>query len=461
MKSLELQPTYENFLNTYLNDSIGRNEDLHLFISILNALEDNCSIALEGRWGSGKTFFVKQVKLILDSLNDFITSKNPQDTQKIKACWDKYKDAEDIDYELEPQVCIYFDSWANDNDDDPILSLVLEIIKSINTDYDFKTYNSLVNNASGILEFFTGKKVKELIDIFKGKDPLSQLKMNKDIHTLVNDFLESLLYEKGNRLIIFIDELDRCKPSYTVKLLERIKHYFSNQKITFVFSTNLEELQHTVKHYYGNEFNSCRYLDRFFDLRISLPKANLDKYYESIAFNKSYYKYNKISHAVVKYYNFELREIAKFLRLTRLAYNTNDKHNFSFSDEQAIQFCILCIVPIMIGLKISDLTSYRDFIEGDDPSPLIEILKNGKLGIGVCNSLLNANESYDASEGGKKTIVKLEDKLNNVYAALFKKKDSDHYNINIGNLSFDSDTNKIIMRVASMLSVFTCYDNQL
>ncbi|HBZ63402.1 MAG TPA: hypothetical protein DEO89_02080 [Lachnospiraceae bacterium] len=29
----------------------------------------------------------------------------------------------------------------------------------------------------------------------------------------------------GNRLIVFIDEWDRCKPSYVVHLLEQIKHY--------------------------------------------------------------------------------------------------------------------------------------------------------------------------------------------------------------------------------------------
>ena len=49
--------------------------------------------------------------------------------------------------------------------------------------------------------------------------------------------------KKGNRLIIMVDELDRCKPSYAVKLLERIKHYFTNDRITFVFSVNTYELE--------------------------------------------------------------------------------------------------------------------------------------------------------------------------------------------------------------------------
>ena len=56
MKSYELKPTYDNLLNTYLKDAIGRNNDIFLFANILNAIEDSCSIALDGQWGSGKTF---------------------------------------------------------------------------------------------------------------------------------------------------------------------------------------------------------------------------------------------------------------------------------------------------------------------------------------------------------------------------------------------------------------------
>ena len=62
-----------------------------------------------------------------------------------------------------------------------------------------------------------------------------------------------------------------------MKLLERIKHYFNNDRVTFLFSVNVAELQHTVKTHYGADFNASRYLDRFFDLRVPLskPKAEL------------------------------------------------------------------------------------------------------------------------------------------------------------------------------------------
>lgn len=62
MKSIELQPNKENLLRTFELDAIERNVDIYRFINLLNAIEDNCSVALDGAWGSGKTFFVKQTK---------------------------------------------------------------------------------------------------------------------------------------------------------------------------------------------------------------------------------------------------------------------------------------------------------------------------------------------------------------------------------------------------------------
>lgn len=156
------------------------------------------------------------------------------------------------------------------------------------------------------------KKWTKLIDSFKSEDPLQELKKEKGIQKMIKEFLDSLLLEKGSRLVVYIDELDRCKPSYAVRLLERIKHYFSNDRITYVFSVNINELQHTIKQYYGSDFDASKYLDRFFDLRISLPSADLERYYQSLNFYNFHYTYDIACDAVIKAYHFELREIAKY-----------------------------------------------------------------------------------------------------------------------------------------------------
>ena len=272
MKAYDLQPTYENLLHTFTNDTIGRNSDVFHFIDILDNAEDNCSIALEGKWGSGKTFFVKQTKMVLDAHNNSISGLCESDRKQIRNIRSNfYRNSAS---ELQSQVCVYYDAWENDNDDDPILSLVYTILHSTESEFSFKD-TSCLKVAAGILEVFSGREWTQLIESLKGENPLDKLKQDKAVEERVHEFLESLLLEKGNRLVIFIDELDRCKPSYAVKLLERIKHYFVDDKITFVFSVNVDELQYTIRKYYGEGFNGSRYLDRFFDLRVSLPSPNM------------------------------------------------------------------------------------------------------------------------------------------------------------------------------------------
>ena len=69
MKFYDLAPANENIYQTFLEDKIGRNPKVFKFISLINRIESSCSISLDGSWGSGKTIFVKQVKMVLDSLN--------------------------------------------------------------------------------------------------------------------------------------------------------------------------------------------------------------------------------------------------------------------------------------------------------------------------------------------------------------------------------------------------------
>lgn len=452
MKSYDLKPTTDNLISTYQQDVIGRNSDIFLFTEILNEIEDGCAIALDGRWGSGKTFFVKQVKMVMDAHNNFIAYKKDSNRDSIVSLRKKYYGRKNFD--LQPQVCVYYDAWENDNDDDPIMSLVYAILNSVDSDFDFASRNFIDIGAS-IMELFSGMNWPTLIENLKKTSPLDTLKGSKDVESLVGEFLESLIPEKGNRLVVFIDELDRCKPSYAVRLLERIKHYFTNEMITFVFSVNINELQHTIKKYYGDSFNGSKYLDRFFDLRISLPPPNLDKYYQNLCFQNGRYTFDVVCDAVIKAYHFELREIAKYLRIVKIAAHkpTHGGFDFAFPNGRAMQFCLNHIVPIMIGLKIHDMKQYTAFIEGKDCSPLIEILGNIKwIHFDI---LLNENETFDQNSVNK-TYVTLTEKLNAVYEAVFVTSYTGTcYSTSIGDMEFDHRTKEVLIRTAGLLSQFT------
>lgn len=70
MKNYSFKPTDKNTLELLRTNSIGRLQYALRFITLLSHMEDDCySIALNGDWGSGKTFFIKQAKLILDAYN--------------------------------------------------------------------------------------------------------------------------------------------------------------------------------------------------------------------------------------------------------------------------------------------------------------------------------------------------------------------------------------------------------
>ena len=458
MKSYELMPTHENLINAFSYNAIDRNKDVFSFADILNSLEDSCSIALDGNWGSGKTFFVHQVKMFLEATNPFITTMSNEDREIIIQEWKHlHKNNEP---EIQPHVAIYYDAWENDSDDDPVLSIVYTILKSIDASFEISQEADFFSIASDILETFTNHNWGSLINSFRSEDPLAELRKSKAIQEEIERFFDAILEERGNRLVIFVDELDRCKPSFAVRLLERIKHYFSNERISFVFSINTSELQHTIKRYYGNDFDAYRYLDRFFDLRMSLPPADLNLFYRSLNFNSSMYVYDVMCHSVITKYNFSLREIAKYLRLTKIAahkptHSEGKDISLEFPEGRAKLFCMYFIVPIMLGLKVSDTNRLNRFVAGEDYSPLMDF---STVNLHIFEDLLNRDEDYNpANENIKK--VDIDDKLKEVYEAVFNIEYSGAlYHKSIGKYLFNKDTKGMLLRVTGLFSGYNSFD---
>lgn len=65
-------------------------------------------------------------------------------------------------------------------------------------------------------------------------------------------------------LFIIIDELDRCRPDYAIRLLEEIKHFFDVPGVAFVIALHGSQLAKSINAVYGPEFDSASYLRRFF-----------------------------------------------------------------------------------------------------------------------------------------------------------------------------------------------------
>ena len=457
MNSFELIPTEENLIHTLNKDLLKRNKDLVRFYDLLLAQEGTSSIAIDGRWGSGKTFFVKQSMLLINAKNPMSDMDDEKKASIVYAIPFPEK-SEDVPENY--NVAVYYDAWENDNDTDPVLSLVYEIIKQLGINYDFDDNGNIFKLAGSVLEAFTGRNINSIIENLKSENPLTNIIEEKVLHEQIKNFFTELLAERGNRLVIFIDELDRCKPSYAVHLLERIKHYLCDERITFVFSVNLGELQHTIKHYYGNTFDACRYLDRFFDMRLSLPPADKTAFYREMGLDSGYIL-EKVSRKVIDTYNMELREATRFYRQVKTAaYEpTHDsrKWDFGFSDGKGKKLLLMYITPILVGLKIVDISLYNDFVNGKNSKPLMDIYKESDLEDWLCSGLLNRDEAFEEIEG--KTLVTVEQKLQSLYEAIFVTEYTNGvYHTMIGDYEFDSNSKHFVRSIESMLSVYADYE---
>lgn len=447
MKNYSISPTDENAATLLQENPIGRNNYIKRFLQLLDAIEENCSIALNGEWGSGKSIFVRQVKLLLDYQNPQYEQPNEL-KEMIRPVATQFPDCQN-------QSTVYYDAWANDDHDDPVLSLVYATMTSGQSEYSPEKKEKLGEILASIVDAVTGRPISEALKVAKGTDWLESLKQRDDIHALVRKFLDELILEKANRLVVFIDELDRCRPAFAVQLLERIKHYFDDDRVTFVFSVNLAQLQHTVKGYYGYAFDATRYLDKFFDLRVAAPAVDYTRFLEyKFPFAQTGNVYDKICMKVAEYFSFSLRETERYMRLIRIAAYGVSSEGGLFSEGKARQFARLYIVPIMIGLGMVDAKVYGEFVAGNRTDLLCEILLTSADYINL--HWLGVTDKI-APDDISDTI---KSQLEKVYDALFgKHNDYSMYNgIRIGEMNFTTQVKRDMLDMVALLASCAEYD---
>lgn len=453
MKSLELKPNKEILLETLEKNIIGRNTEIINFIRLLDSIKSNFSIAIDNDWGTGKTFFVKQVKIILDAYNEHSYDYELSNLERIK----NVIDIKNIDLHL----AVYYNAWENDNQKSPLLSLIYEIIKvakidTNKTDISINKEKIIKDGLSAIVKHFSGIDIKELLKCVEteAKDIFKEIKGQKSTKEQVDNILNNLLLEHGERLVIFIDELDRCRPTFAVELLEQIKHYFDNDKITFVFSTNIKQLQYTIKKYYGEAFEAKRYLDKFFDLTVSLNEVNVIEYFNFVNENSRGDMYDYVCKEIVKEYNFTLRDVIKFVQINKICIENlrKTKNEYLYFDEKNIRYVLTYVLPIVIGLKIKRYDQYEDFITGKDSTPLITILSKSEwISYGI-------DKLFSENEKSSKDINIIKEKLELMYKAIFIEEYIDKHSIEIGKLEFTKETRKILFEAEGLLSRFARYN---
>lgn len=260
--------------------------------------EDSFVLNINSSWGFGKSYFLENWK---------------------------------IDLENSGYPVIYYDAWKNDFSDEPLLGFISELESSLGQLFKRSTKarrhaESIVASAKRLLrpalplllaaltKKFTNMTFDELmheVDIAdcgvgatdnganssNSSETLSKviekaaeqaLKEHKTkqkyiaefrVHvSALVDYIAKSLSSTQLPIFVMVDELDRCRPTYAIELLENIKHIFGVPGMCFIVATDSKQLAASVKAVYGSEFDAERYLQRFFDQEYVLPDPDYIKY---------------------------------------------------------------------------------------------------------------------------------------------------------------------------------------
>lgn len=293
--------------NRWENDALGR-KGLATFLSAslteearvaAEARGSGLTVALDADWGAGKSFFVRKWAADLRELGHPV---------------------------------IYFDAWENDIGDEASVALMASI-RGVLAEWTEKLPRSKSIRAkaataadgairglrramvpatkvvaTGLVKKFTGIAFNELMaagdvpdDVLNNTAKATTASLEKGLDELFKRSLDehqrrgaaiatfkqcigetiTLLMENASAktpVFVFIDEVDRCRPPYAIKLLEEVKHIFGMPNLCFVVSTNIPQLQEAVRAVYGAGFDGHRYLKRFFDRQYALPMPNNENF---------------------------------------------------------------------------------------------------------------------------------------------------------------------------------------
>lgn len=228
--------------------------------SIIENYNQGFVLAINNKWGYGKTTFVQM--------------------------WEQHLINQGFQ-------TIYFNAWKNDFEDNPLLALIGELNSHFQHDNNIapviqKAITVAKNAVPTLVKAVVSKYIDTeiIVDAIDGISKGTMELFEKDIKEY-NDRKESIEEFKTSLskfvadntedkpLIFIIDELDRCRPNYSVLLLEQIKHLFSVPNVVFILSIDKIQLGNAIKGVYGNDkIDSEEYLRRFIDVEYSLPKPD-------------------------------------------------------------------------------------------------------------------------------------------------------------------------------------------
>lgn len=267
-------------------DLFGRQNFGIALANIVKNSKDPLVIGLDGNWGEGKSTFVRAWQKILNkekvpniyidafasdyvddafmvvagAITDYVTENAP--TKKSKEFIDKAKNVGVHALSLSAKI--------------GIRALSAGVIK----DTDFQDFGKIGEDISKDISSSAEKYIKYRLTNHK-----AERQSIEHFKSFLSTIPSSLKEPSETPLTIIIDELDRCRPSFAVEMLEKIKHLFSVPNVNFLLVMNKSQLQESIKSTYGANLNAHTYLQKFITIEATLPKrkgrnSDVEKYCE-------------------------------------------------------------------------------------------------------------------------------------------------------------------------------------
>lgn len=231
-------------------DYIGREQFVQNIAEIIKAANTDRSwtFAINGAWGIGKSFVLNMLERKLNE---------------------------------EECVVVKYDAWKNDFYQDPLIAILHNILDQIEKSSIAKDMlNGMKNGVEAFYEILKSISLIETIDEKTRKIYKKLTQDNKKTNKLkiaenfisFNDALEIVKKElrkitEEQKLVILVDELDRCEPDYSLTVLNRLHNLFDVSNVVVIVAVNKQQLENIIK----SKYNTDKYLEKFFDLNFNLP----------------------------------------------------------------------------------------------------------------------------------------------------------------------------------------------
>lgn len=269
-------------MNSSKLDLLDRQEFVDRMLTIANVLSENqknACYAINGDWGVGKSF-------VLDMFEG---------------------QAKDIGVESEelPRYLIFrYNCWEYDYYEEPLVAIVASILDQIDKKENLISADmkerivallkvigkGLLNKSVQLINEKTGIDFEKAVEVLKNGGEAAEQAVNAsheydqyfDFKTKLEKLQETISILSTEQTIIFIvDELDRCLPEYTIKVLERLHHLFEGiSNVQVILSIDCGQLEHIVRQIYGEKTDAKSYLRKFVQFELKLTEGSLNEHFD-------------------------------------------------------------------------------------------------------------------------------------------------------------------------------------